>query len=294
MIKQIFIFIAFIVSQSFGISQNIILAIPKNNIRYEMVYVPAGEISIDKVTEKIKLDPFYMGTHEVDYPTYFQFFQDENYSQNGEYDAITRPSPPYLDFTLGMGKEKGFPANSMQHFGAMMFCRWLYEKTGEFYRLPTEAEWQYACYIGETEKNNVNDVAWYASNSEDRYHKSGELKPNKLGIYDLLGNVSEWTLDQYWDDYPKAIFNNYNNPYLKTLKKHPHTIKGGSYKDEVQQLTCAARGGTDMVWNRRDPQIPKSTWWNTDAPFVGFRLVKPFKQPNKDEVKNFFIEYFKK
>ena len=274
-------------------SQETSLIVTDKDINYKLVLINPTNFQIKDSKTIIKLDPFYMGTHEVDYPTFNQFFQDEFYSQNDQYDAITRPSSPYLDFTLGMGKDKGHPANSVQHYGAMMFCRWIYEKTGEFYRLPTEAEWEYACYIGETEKNLITEIAWHEGNSEGKYHKSAELKPNKLGIYDLLGNVTEWTMDQYVENYPEFVNKNPNNPLVKTTKKHPHTVKGGSFKDSADQLTCSNRRSTDRIWNRRDPQIPKSKWWNTDAPFVGFRLVKPKNQPKKEEVINFFNEYFK-
>ena len=290
-IKLLFIFLIWSTVSVYA--QKTKLFIDSKKIDYELVLIPAGKMKVAEGKEVI-LDAYYIGTHEVDFQAYDQFFKDEFFSQNDEVDAVTRPSPPYLDLTLGMGKEAGFPANSMQHYGAMMFCRWLYKTTGEFYRLPTELEWQNACYIGETEKNNTTSIAWLAENSGDKYHKSASLAPNKLGMYDLLGNVAEWTLDQYDENFIKNIKNGEVNPYNKTTKKHPHAVKGGSYKDKASEVGCDTRAGTDKVWNRRDPQVPKSTWWNIDAPFVGFRLVKPLIQPSKEDIEAFFKDYFKK
>lgn len=246
----------------------------------------------------VTLSPFWMSAYEVTYDEYDVFMQDETLAQNSDMDAVTRPSQPYIDFTLGMGRSGGFPANSMQPYGALMYCRWLYKKTGVFYRLPTEAEWEYACRasattiypFGNDAKEAVN-YAWYKSNSEDRYHKVGELKPNAWGLYDMLGNVGEWTLDQYDTAYFKKLTNGTSDPLIQPTSRYPRTVRGGSYMDEATELRSANRIPSDPVWNRRDPQIPKSRWWNADAPFVGFRIVRPLKQPTVAEAEAFFTLY---
>jgi formylglycine-generating enzyme required for sulfatase activity len=287
--------------------------IPGSEFKYRMVPIPAGSFLMgspngEKNREKnegpqqrITLSAFWMGAYEVSYLEYNTFFQDETFSQNNDQDAITRPSAPYIDFTLSMGKEAGFPANSMQQYGAMMFCRWLYAKTGIFYRLPTEAEWEYACRAGSTtayyfgeDNASINEYAWNKSNSNGTYHKSGLLKPNAWGLYDMLGNVAEWTLDQYDDNYFQQIADNRTDPVIMPVTRHPNTVKGGSYKDDAENMRCAYRIPTDPVWNRRDPQIPKSKWWNADAPFLGFRIIRVLKQPAKEEVETYFKNYFKK
>ncbi len=269
--------------------------------------IPAGSVTIgspdkEKGHEKdespqklVKLDSFWMSTFEITHDQY-EYFMDEEKDNEPKPDAITRPSPPYIDFTLGMGKQGGYPANSMSQYGALMFCKWLCYKTGVFFRLPTEAEWEYACRAGSekifpfgNDVKQLTEYAWFSKNSENKYHKVGELKPNAWGLYDMLGNVQEWTLDQYLPNYLSIIKD--ENPFISPTTKHPKTLKGGCFKDKESDLRPANRIESDLIWNRRDPQIPKSKWWNADAPFVGFRIVKPAKQPSKEEVEAFFNLY---
>jgi len=196
-----------------------------------------------------------------------------------------------------MGKAGGFPANSMSHYAAVMYCKWLYKKTGVFYRLPTEAEWEYAARAGTATTyffgNNdtqLGDYAWYAANSGNKYHAVKQKKPNAWGLYDMAGNVAEWTADQYKETYFEEIKTDTDNPWLKPTAKHPNTLKGGTFRDEADKLRCAARLKSDLRWNARDPQIPRSKWWNADAPFIGFRIVRPVKQPSPDEADQFFTQ----
>jgi formylglycine-generating enzyme required for sulfatase activity len=107
----------------------------------------------------------------------------------------------------------------------------------------------------------------------------------------MLGNVAEWTLDQYQSDYFGRIGSLPHNPLLQPVTKYPVTLKGGSYRDEAPALRCAARMPSDRKWNARDPQIPRSLWWNTDAPFIGFRIVRPVQQPDAATAEQFFSQY---
>lgn len=246
---------------------------------------------------KVSVDSFWMEEHEVTYDEYI-LFADEQFDATPKPDGITRPSPPYIDFTLGMGKGGGYPANSMSQYATMMYCKWLYKKTGIFYRLPTEAEWEYAARAGSSniyffgnDDKPLGDYSWYAGNSDNKYHQVKQKQPNAWGLYDMLGNVAEWTLDQYKDDYFEEIKSNTTNPSIKPISKWPITLKGGTFKDASDKLRCAARIKSDLKWNARDPQIPRSKWWNTDAPFIGFRIIRPVKQPSPGEVDQFFNQY---
>src|SRR5258708_7198621 len=165
--------------------------IPSSGVSFKMVPIPGNN----------GVDSFWMEEHETTYEEYI-LFQDESQDHGPVPDGITRPSPPYIDFTLGMGKKGGFPANSMSQYAAIGYCKWLHKKTGVFYRLPTEAEWEYACRAGAAAAwpcgNNPDSLkyyAWYNGNSENKYHAVKRLKPNAWGLYDMMGNIAEWTLD---------------------------------------------------------------------------------------------------
>ncbi len=277
--------------------------IPNTSVSFDLIAVPAGNFILgspekqagrqadEGPQKKVQVEAFWMGKTEVTYDEFQLFFEEardpEPKPAKVGPDAVTRPSPPYIDFTLGMGKVGGFPANSMQQFGAIMYCKWLYAKTGIFYRLPTEIEWEYACKAGaEIAAEKLGDYAWFQGNSQEKYHQVGLKKANAWGLQDMLGNVSEWVLDQY----DAQGYARKDSPVF--LDKYADgVVRGGNFQDEAALVRASARMAADPVWNRRDPQIPKSIWWNADAPFVGFRVMRPAKQPSKDEIRSFFEKY---
>ena len=284
--------------------------IPGSSLKFRMIPVKGGNFTMgspenetgrdvdEGPQKKFTISPFWMGAFEVTHDEFDIFFKDVNTSQNSHVDAITRPSPQYVDLSWDMGRDGGFPVNSMQQRTAVMYCKWLYTKTGIFYRLPTEAEWEYACRAGSSSKyffgNNENELekyAWYNKNSNAAYHKVGQLKPNAFGLYDMLGNVAEWVMDQYDENYFTKMKEVSADPTLTPTTRHPRLLKGGAYSDNASELRSANRTKWLPEWNRRDPQIPKSKWWLTDAPFAGFRLVRPFKQPSAEEIEKFFTLY---
>lgn len=288
--------------------------IPSSSISFKMALLPGGTFQMGSPEGEenresdegpqmpVKVESFYIGVHEVTFEE-FNIFREKELDlapegrEDWDADAFARPSPPYEDPTFGMGKD-GFPAVSMTQFSALQYCKWLTDKTGIFYRLPTEAEWEYACRAGSTtayyygdDTKLIDDYAWHYDNSSEKYHKVGEKKPNAWGLYDMLGNVSEWTLDQYKEDAYTTIAADMAaeiNPWIQPTRLHPRTVRGGSWDDSKEDHRCAARIKSSGKWKERDPQIPKSFWWNTDSPFVGFRLVRPAKQPTAEEVAAFW------
>jgi len=308
-------FIATLLFSSVSAQENYTEKILETEVSFEMIFVEGGisEMGLpddhdwyeaqEGTSKTVKIAPFWMGKYEVTFDEFTQFQyrqQDTNASAVKELkydaDAITRPTPPYEDMAFGMGTVGGFPAVSMTQQAALRYCRWLYLKTGHFYRLPTEAEWEYACRAGEeeisTDEEELEEQAWYYDNSYEVFHKKGEKEANAWGFHDMLGNVAEWTLDQYQEDYHEQL-QDAENPWIKPKLKYSHTTRGGSYDDDAEDCHCAARLKSRPRWQQRDPQIPKSIWWNTDAPFVGFRLVRPVKEMTHEEVTAFFEEAIK-
>lgn len=279
------------------------------SLTFEMKPVPAGEFLMgskngradEQPVHKVKLDPFWMSTFEVTWDIYEPFlYKDYETSQStspvpANVDAVTRPTKPYLDMTFGMGKEN-HPALAMTHYNAIQYCKWLHARTGIFYRLPTEAEWEYACRAGNAteyffgdDSSKLAEYGWYRSNSNGKTHAVGQKKPNQWGFHDLYGNVAEWTYDQYQADYYSLVKDaRASNPVAIPDKLYSNVIRGGSYDDQAIELRSAARVASDPVWKQLDPQIPKSNWWFPEAPFIGMRLVRPLNPPSKAEIEAYY------
>ncbi|MEM9931069.1 MAG: SUMF1/EgtB/PvdO family nonheme iron enzyme, partial [Bacteroidota bacterium] len=173
---------------------------------------------------------------------------------------------------------------------ALRYCKWLYQKTGRFFRLPTEAEWEYACLASKEDphQEELPDYAWLFENGEEVFHKTGLKKPNHWGLYDMLGNVGEWTLDHYQADYFEQIGDWPEDPWIEPTRKHSRTVRGGHYDTDLADAGCRVRKKSQAKWQARDPQIPKSKWWNVDSPFIGFRIVSPTQQPSAEVINVFF------
>jgi formylglycine-generating enzyme required for sulfatase activity len=249
---------------------------------------------------KVKIDSFWMAKYETTWNLYTLFMAREldnlqqSFSKNSEVnidvDGVSGATTPYVEMSFGMGTE-GYPAISMTQLAAKKFCQWLSAMTGNFYRLPTEAEWEYACraesespyYFG-NDSNDLDKYGWYKNNSNNKYQKVGQKLPNKWGLYDMHGNVSEWTLDAYDTSFYSNSKNEIdNNPYNQPEKLYPRVVRGGSWKSSNYRLRSASRQASSKQWKKQDPQIPRSKWWHTDAQFVGFRIVRPFITPTADE-----------
>jgi sulfatase modifying factor 1 len=277
--------------------------------QFRMEAIPSGKFIMgstkgeddEKPPHEVQLDAFWMASHEITWNLYELFlYKDFELTNSGgevptHVDAVTRPTRPYIDMTFGMGKGNR-PALGMTHYNAIQFCKWLYARTGVFYRLPTEAEWEYACRAGSTTEYHFGDdaselgkYAWFLDNSDFVTNEVGKKLPNAWGLYDMHGNVAEWTFDQYKEDYYQQFQNkNAINPVAIPDQLYPHAVRGGSYEDEARGLRSSARLASRKQWKQLDPQIPKSQWWFTDAPFIGFRIVRPLKTPSPEEIAAYY------
>ena len=100
----------------------------------------------------------------------------------------------------------------------------------------------------------------------------------------MHGNVAEWVLDQYSEDYYQQFVGKVTkNPLHCPTKLYPRVVRGGSWDDDADALRSAARRFSDPDWKQQDPQIPRSIWYHTDALHVGFRIVRPLTEPTAEE-----------
>jgi formylglycine-generating enzyme required for sulfatase activity len=281
-----------------------LVPIPGGKFRMGSPEGEAGRKPDEGPQREVEIAPFWMGKHEITWDEFelFMYPEEEKKTRaakqvdpaiNQLTDAITHPTQPYVEMSFGMGKE-GFPAISMTQHAANKYCQWLSAKTGHFYRLPTEAEWEYAAragtqtaYFWGDDAKQIGEYCWWGKNSDFKYQKVGKKKANPWGLHDILGNVIEWTLDQYDPGYYAQGAT--ANPWNKATKPYPHVARGGSWDDEdPARLRAAARRASDPTWKIQDPQLPKSVWYHTDAQFLGFRVVRPLKTPTAEEMHKYW------
>ncbi|MDP6468497.1 MAG: formylglycine-generating enzyme family protein [Pirellulaceae bacterium] len=283
--------------------------------KIKMLPIPGGQFSMGspKTEEErqpdegpqhqVKVSPFWMAECEITWNAYEIWMSDLDILRRevdgteltvrdklAEPFQISKPTEPYTDMTFGMGK-RGYPAICMTQHAARTFCQWLSAKTGRYYRLPTEAEWEYACRAGTTtaysfgnDTDQIGDYAWYYENSDEAYSKVRTRKPNPWGLYDMHGNVAEWVLDQHGEDtYSSFNGKTASDPLQIPLNLYPRVVRGGSWDDDPELLRSAARVGSNEDWKEQDPQEPQSIWYHTDALHVGFRIVRPLVTPSEAE-----------
>ena len=296
--------------------------------KIDLVPIPAGKFKIgsdpkssnhkpDEAPQKeITIEAFWMAKYEITWDSYYTYMEgrkarnkdgslnrdaDMSTSESPEIrqgetliDSITQPTPAaYVPMHNGMsnGYEKGFPAVGVTHHAANKYCEWLSAQTGHFYRLPTEAEWEYACRAGTTtaysfgdDASKLGEYAWFKDNSEFAYHKVGTKKPNPWGLFDMHGNAAELVLDQYIADAYAKIKDDDTNPWIPATNRYPTVFRGGHWDSDPVSHRSAARNQTSAKLKIIDPQIPKSIWYFTNAFWLGFRIVRPLTVPSLEEM----------
>lgn len=300
--------------------------IPGTSVSFEMIAVPGGEFMIGSPNEepyrnpdegpqrRVRISPFWMGKTEVSWREYEAFYAEtasegrsedqilpEKWKGNDSIDALTGPTPAYGNPDQGWGRGDR-PAITMTHFAAQRYCEWLSQKTGKKYRLPTEAEWEYACRGGTqsayffpgapvdfqtdrlwnklfgSKKEPIEMFVVYGSNSGGRSQPPVRVQPNPFGLLNMLGNVWEFCSD--W--YAAGAYGQYPAGEVVMDPKGPasgeeHVLRGGSFRSDAAEVRVANRSHTQRAyWQRTDPQMPKSKWWYSDCIDVGFRVVCEF------------------
>jgi len=295
--------------------EDFIETIPGTGVSFKMIAVPGGKFMMGSPDDEplrkddegpvreVTLSPFWIGEVEVTWDEYLTFFQatssqgrtEGQIVTTGRVDAVSGPTPPWGAPDQGWGKGTR-PAITMSWHAANVYCKWLSKVTGKKYRLPTEAEWEYACrggtstpyfFGGNPEKYTsegllkkifkpdtslISSFVIYKVNSNYRTAEPSSVKPNPLGIKNMLGNVAEFCLDYYS---PVA----YKNDTVRFNPRGPESgeervIRGGSFKSDAKDVRCASRDYTKTkAWLVTDPQMPKSIWWYSDCIDVGFRVV---------------------
>jgi formylglycine-generating enzyme required for sulfatase activity len=215
-------------------------SVPGSLVRFEMVKVPSTTI--------------WIGKTEVTWDLYDAFAlsvaDSAEVRDARAVDAVARPTRPYGAPDYGWG-HAGFPVISVAHTAAAAFCEWLSRKTGKKYRLPTEAEWEIVARLA-VDGKSAESLSWHAGNAGGTTHAVGQKPADALGLHDLFGNAAEWV----------------------TVSSGRPVVRGGSFRDAAATVGPSAKAVRNDSWNERDPQIPQSRWWMSDAPFVGFRVVR--------------------
>ena len=300
--------------------KNYIETIPGTSAAISMIAIPGGSFTMgssdkepfhkadEAPQRKVSVSPFFMGELEVTWNQFWAFYKETMsegrtppetiYANNSreDIDAVSGPTPPFgfPDQGWGMGER---PAITMTHYSAETFCQWLSLKTGKKYRLPTEAEWEYAArggtetpyfFEGNPKKftnagfwnemfgadtTNINSYVIYGNNSKNRTQEPSMVKANPFGLKNMLGNAMEYCSDWYAEDAYSKLADGAVDPKGPESGTE-HVVRGGQYTDDAADLRTAARNKTQHdAWLKTDPQNPKSIWWYSDIKGIGFRVV---------------------
>jgi formylglycine-generating enzyme required for sulfatase activity len=300
--------------------------IPGSDITFRMMPIPGGKFRMGSSADEsghqadeapvreFQVEPFWMAECEVTWDQYKPFMSlyrvfkglvSENrrvVTDANRIDAVTAPTPLYEpDFTFEFGEDPRQPAVSMTQYAAKQFTKWVSLSSGQNYRLPTEAEWEYACrantatawYFGNDLKQ-LPEHAWFADNSGGKgTHPVRALQPNPWGLYDMHGNVAEWVLDGY-GTYPSSSSAEIplaSRDWVRSDKPYPRVVRGGSWEFPAAQCRSASRlGSDDKAWKEYDPNLPNSPWWFTTDPArgVGFRLIRPLSDVSREAMEEFW------
>lgn len=299
--------------------ENFTEQIPGTPLSLNMVAIPGGSFKMgsdpkepfhkedEAPIRNVTLSPYFIAEVEITWDLYWAFYASTMSegrtppemvfanNSNPDVDAISGPTPPFGFPDQGWGGGDR-PAITMTHYAAETFCQWLSKKTGKKYRLPTEAEWEYAARGGtetpyffagnpkdfsdegfwrkffDADTDVISSYVIYRKNSRNRTQEPSAVKANPFGLKNMLGNVMEYCADKYD---PKAYTKggaSVTDPLV--TEGTEWVVRGGNYTSDAADLRCATRNYTRHdTWLKTDPQQPKSIWWYSDIKGIGFRVV---------------------
>lgn len=302
-----------------------------DKVSFEMIPIPGGKFKLGSPdSEKgrksdegpqveVEISPFWLGKCEVtwsEYREYISFgvaFSDPDgiraikVTEANKVDAVTCPSQLYaMENFTSYGSGDLLPAVMMTQFSARQYTKWLSKRTELSYRLPNEAEWEYACRSGSVtaycygdDPSKLSEYAWTKENGDGTDHQVGQKKPNSWGLHDMHGNVMEWTLDAYTKDRYSSLTDKYKKIQMDERKKmiglgltewpkkfYSRILRGGCVFQTAEQARSAARYSDNKEWHDTDPERPKSPMWYRDELSIasGFRILRPLESMTKDEL----------
>ena len=295
--------------------------IPNTSVAFKMMAIPGGTFKIGNLEDEkyeneipvktVSVSPFFMAEIETSWESFLAFYgataaegrstDTEGNRSMADVDAISGPTPPYgqPDQNWGLGNR---PAITMSFHAAETYCKWLTSVAGKKYRLPTEAEWEYASRAGSAtsyffegkpkefekggfiknilgkENTNINNFVVYDGNSQNKTQEPEFVEANAFGLKNMLGNAAEYCSDWYAPDAYTNLTDDAANPKGPSSGSE-HVVRGGSFKSTPADVRCSSRNFTKTeMWLKSDPQMPKSIWWLSDCNFIGFRVVCEFDE----------------
>lgn len=303
------------------------VTIPETDIRFEMVPIPGGKYLMgspesesgrnknEGPQHEYSVGPFWMAKCEVTWAEYnkftdlYQAFKEfesqgvRKVTDENKVDAITAPTPLYEpDFTFEYGQDDDLPAVTMTQYAAKQYTQWMSGITGHQFRLPSEAEWEYACRAGSTtayhfgdDPTELGEYAWYSGNAEE-LNVVGTKKPNAWGLHDMHGNVGEWVLDSLEPYQVTEGPRDAATEWVSVAELDPRVVRGGTFLFDAEACRSAARLGSDSTvddetgWRSYDPNLPLSPWWFTSDPAraIGFRMIRPLKSVERKAMTRFW------
>lgn len=255
------------------LASSLLGALPQQPPAPEKVEIPGTQLSFEVASlpgVPGKIGPFKIGTRELTWAEFNAYFESKDMATG--VDAVTRPTRA-ISYFGQVGVPSHFldpkrPVTNVRWHSAISYCDWLSKKTGGYWRLPTEREWEYAARAGETAAApaNLDDVAWHKGNSQARTHEGGEKKPNAFGLYDMLGNLWEYCLE------------------FQSGTEFAPVLKGGCWSSPAEQLNFTHRQNVPLSWFEEDPNRPRSVWWLTNKDqSQGFRVVQAAEPADQKE-----------